>query len=56
MKPRRVTVTLEIETDAPTRELKSRALWESKVWDPTVWRAFAVQQVQVNVMQARTDK
>jgi hypothetical protein len=44
MKPRKVVVTLEIETDVPIKELKT-------YYYEDYWSRITVNQVQVNVIK-----
>lgn len=52
MKPRRVIVTLEIETDAPLSDLRNRKLWRHAYWGAIdADEENAVHQVNVNVVK-----
>lgn len=56
MKPRRVVIQLEVETDAPLSELRRVAAWPEGFWhsDGFYQYSFLVKQAQANVV--RPDK
>ncbi len=51
MKPRRVIVTLELETDAPLRWFKNRVDWLNALCTFWTLQEMDVHQVQVNVIK-----
>lgn len=55
MKPRRVIITLEVETDASLRDLKSTDWWADGAMYGIGWH-FDVHQAQANVVRKKKKK
>jgi len=54
LRPRRVLVTLEIETDITLSRLKAKVAWSHD--DALNGRVLEVEQIQTNVIQNRRNK